>query len=363
MTTSTNNLANPCEPENFAFRNKFEKLLTDENRCPITSAFQKFCGFDEKEAILHLWHLTTGHKFMDTLDELDLSIDFVGDLTAFRNELRYQYSLRHPGFLDINAPEYCLTAFDALKNKADSIVATVVYQHCQAHASLDASEIDRTLYLLGSDREDFQLGGIRNLSNALKDEDARYLLPFSKQIGDLLRTLYTNAELTAIVQGTPHTSAEDCSHLPFYFGETDKAKKAPLATINSSETAGEDAPNAVLATANANEGTKREATSTAETNDSNVPNQDLPAHSGNETASVPAQDEDDTKTFIYGSAGFEVLNATQILRNQEALLTLFSSEALSILLQLRDKHFDLNEVVGKQAKIMGFIQASNSLFG
>ncbi|MCI9276024.1 MAG: hypothetical protein HFJ24_09020, partial [Clostridia bacterium] len=175
--------------------------------------------------------------------------------------------------------------------------------------------------------------------------------------------LYTNAELTAIVQGTPHTSAEDCSHLPFYFGETDKAKKAPLATINSSETAGEDAPNAVLATANANEGTKREATSTAETNDSNVPNQDLPAHSGNETASVPAQDEDDTKTFIYGSAGFEVLNATQILRNQEALLTLFSSEALSILLQLRDKHFDLNEVVGKQAKIMGFIQASNSLFG
>ena len=363
MTTSTNNLANPCEPENFAFRNKFEKLLTDENRCPITSAFQKFCGFDEKEAILHLWHLTTGHKFMDTLDELDLSINFVGNLTAFRNELRYQYSLRHPGFLDINAPEYCLTAFDALKNKADSIVATVVYQHCQAHASLDASEIDRTLYLLGSDREDFQLGGIRNLSNALKDEDARYLLPFSKQIGDLLRTLYTNAELTAIVQGTPHTSAEDCSHLPFCFGETDKAKKAPLATINSSETAGEDAPNAVLSTANANEGTKREATSTAETNDSNVPNQDLPAHSGNETASVPAQDEDDTKTFIYGSAGFEVLNATQILRNQEALLTLFSSEALSILLQLRDKHFDLNEVVGKQAKIMGFIQASNSLFG
>ena len=59
MTTSTNNLANPCEPEDFAFRNKFEKLLTDENRCPITSAFQKFCGFDEKEAILHLWHLTT----------------------------------------------------------------------------------------------------------------------------------------------------------------------------------------------------------------------------------------------------------------------------------------------------------------
>lgn len=363
MTTSTNNLANPCEPEKIIFRNKFEKLLTDDNRASITSVFRRFCGFDEKEAILHLWHLTTGHKFMDTLDELDLSINFVGNLTAFRNELRYQYSLRHPGFLDINAPEYCLTAFDALKNKADSIVATVVYQHCQAHASLDASEIDRTLYLLGSDREDFQLGGIRNLSNALKDEDARYLLPFSKQIGDLLRTLYTNAELTAIVQGTPHTSAEDCSHLPFYFGETDKAKKAPLATINSSETAGEDAPNAVLSTANANEGTKREATSTAETNDSNVPNQDLPAHSGNETASVPAQDEDDTKTFIYGSAGFEVLNATQILRNQEALLTLFSSEALSILLQLRDKHFDLNEVVGKQAKIMGFIQASNSLFG
>jgi len=363
MTTSTNNLANPCEPEKIIFRNKFEKLLTDDNHASITSVFRRFCGFDEKEAILHLWHLTTGHKFMDTLDELDLSINFVGNLTAFRNELRYQYSLRHPGFLDINAPEYCLTAFDALKNKADSIVATVVYQHCQAHASLDASEIDRTLYLLGSDREDFQLGGIRNLSNALKDEDARYLLPFSKQIGDLLRTLYTNAELTAIVQGTPHTSAEDCSHLPFYFGETDKAKKAPLATINSSETAGEDAPNAVLATANANEGTKREATSTAETNDSNVPNQDLPAHSGNETASVPAQDEDDTKTFIYGSAGFEVLNATQILRNQEALLTLFSSEALSILLQLRDKHFDLNEVVGKQAKIMGFIQASNSLFG
>lgn len=363
MTTSTNNLANPCEPEKIIFRNKFEKLLTDDNRASITSVFRRFCGFDEKEAIRHLWRLTTGFRFMDTLDELDLSIDFVGDLTAFRNELRYQYSLRHPGFLDINAPEYCLTAFDALKNKADSIVATVVYQHCQAHASLDASEIDRTLYLLGSDREDFQLGGIRNLSNALKDEDARYLLPFSKQIGDLLRTLYTNAELTAIVQGTPHTSAEDCSHLPFCFGETDKAKKAPLATINSSETAGEDAPNAVLSTANANEGTKREATSTAETNDSNVPNQDLPAHSGNETASVPAQDEDDTKTFIYGSAGFEVLNATQILRNQEALLTLFSSEALSILLQLRDKHFDLNEVVGKQAKIMGFIQASNSLFG
>lgn len=337
MTTSKNNLANPCEPENFAFRNKFEKLLTDENRCPITSAFQKFCGFDEKEAILHLWHLTTGFRFTDTLDELALSINFVGNLTAFRNELRYQYSLRHPSFLDINAPEYCLTAFDALKNKADSIVATVVYQHCQAHASLDASEIDRTLYLLGSDREDFQLGGIRNLSNALKDEDARYLLPFSKQIGDLLMALHTNTQLETASQSNSSsftkTSMDDCSDLPFFFG---------------TQNTGEDAPTSAPKTKNEN--TKGKIAPTTGVN-------------GNEAPSTIPEVEDDTKTFIYGSSSFEVLNATQILRNQEALLTLFSSEALSILLQLRDKHFDLNEVVGKQAKIMGFIQASNSLFG
>ena len=48
MTTSTNNLANPCEPEKFNFRNKFEKLLTDDNRASIKSVFRRFCGFDEK---------------------------------------------------------------------------------------------------------------------------------------------------------------------------------------------------------------------------------------------------------------------------------------------------------------------------
>lgn len=361
MTPNNNNLANPREPEEIIFRNKFEKLLTDDNRASITSVFRRFCGFDEKEAIQHLWRLTTGFRFIDTLDELDLSIDFVGDLTAFRNELRYQYNLRHPNFLDIHAPDYCKTAFDALKNKSDEIVAMIVYRHCKTHAKLDTSEIERTLYLLASDKEDFRLGGIRNLSSDMKADEARYLLPYSEQIGDLLIALHTNAELEAVAQGSPHTSSKDYSDLPFYFGETDKEEEAPLADVKPSGTAVEDSPVSVPMAEN--ESVKGKTTSAVGTTGNDVPNQELPTPASNGTASPNLQEEDDTKTFIYGSSSFEVLNATQILRNQEALLTLFSSEALSILLQLRDKHFDLNEVVGKQAKIMGFIQASNSLFG
>ena len=192
--TKTNNTkANTSE---ITFRNKFADLLTDDNRVAIVAAVRKFCGNDVTDyAILDLWNLTCGRQFSETLEWLDLSEELVGNrstLLSLRNELRYQYELRHPGFLKLDVPDSCLKAFEALEKRSDAIVANIVYGYCIYHVFLDVDTVQRSLALLSSNEERCYFGGIRNLSTHLSYVEAVYIKKFHMEINDLLKALYDN---------------------------------------------------------------------------------------------------------------------------------------------------------------------------
>lgn len=363
MTTNKNNLAIP-ETTEITFRKKFEKLLTDDNRAIITGAVKRFCDFNPSSAILHLWHLTSGYKADSTFERLGLSKETVGDVTLFRNELRYQYELRHPVFLDVDIPDCCRAAFDALKNKADGIVALIVYQHCLVHVNLDNNEIERTLHLLGSNKAEFNFGGIRNLSSDIQHEEATYLMRFYTQIHDLLKALYEDKlEREASSKNRPLAKLGSLlgegPDLPFFFGSSDGNEAAS----NPASGAEHDTSTGVKHGIGFDvEGPEIVFKPAPEAPHDDTSAQDL---SGQKEAERPEQpcENDDTKVALNLSSGFEVLSATQILKHQSELTKLLSSELMSTLLLLRGSGFNLNEIVDKEDKISGFLQASNNLFG
>lgn len=334
MTTNNTN-ANPCETMEITFRNKFEKLLTDGNRAAIVSAVKKFCSFNADYAIKSLWSLTCGLWADKTLERLELSEEIVGDVTALRNELRYQYELRHPDFLNLDVPSTCLPAFEALKNKTDAIVANVIFGYCISHIHLDANTVQYSLKLLSSDAENRYFGGIRSLSARLSYPEATYLKNFHMEIHDLLKALYEDKCQNEVSSG----------NLPFA-NLDERIKEAGIQL----------APNAAPTSRQKTECHSYGSTPAVEVN----PQEPLstPCTFCEE---VPTTVQSDVATEINPDTGFASLNAPQILRYQEHFNALLSSEALANLIILRDSGFDLNEIIDKEKKISSFLQVSEDL--
>ena len=177
----------------YTFRSKFEKLLTEKNRKPIEAAFNIFCSYNPDTALFYLWRLTYDvANIPEILDQLGLNMGIISpeNVSAFRNELRVQYSNSQPDFLDTKIPgEAAKSAFSALYNVTDSIVANVVCKHCLTHVKREeVKDILRTIELLGSDDSQSYWEGIYRLHFNAKQTN--YLKPYKRHIYNLLKAMY-----------------------------------------------------------------------------------------------------------------------------------------------------------------------------
>lgn len=192
MTTSVN--ANNTSISSIQFRSKFKNLVTDENRQIITSVFEDFCQLDPTtdEARDILWGLTYSYssscailkRFGLDCKECNEFLDSE-NILKLRDELRHQYERINKGYLLSDVSQECLSEFNEFVKKADIITASVVYEHCLYHLSLD--DVVRTLFLLKSDMENYYFGGIRNLG--FTSQETEYLKRFSNLIYNLLKVM------------------------------------------------------------------------------------------------------------------------------------------------------------------------------
>lgn len=340
MTTNNTN-ANPCETMEITFRTKFEKMLNDANRAAIVSAVSKFCSFNEDYAIKSLWNLTCGLWLDRTLERLELSKEMVSDVTALRNELRYQYELRHPDFLKLDVSSTCLPAFEALKNKSDAVVANVVFGYCISHIHMHSGTVQYSLELLSSDAENRYFGGVRNMSVSYQEAD--FLKNFHMEIHDLLKALYEDKCQNEV----------SSANLPFAnLGERVKEAGIQLAP-NAAPTSEQKPKRHIYGGSTPAVGVKSQVAPS-------IP--DTPCGDANPGyEDVPDTIQHDVATEINPDTGFASLNAPQILRYQEHFNALLSSEAMASLIILRDSGFDLNEIIDKEKKISSLLQISADL--
>lgn len=318
MSTNNTNNVNPSNQSMaISFRNKFKKLLTEDNYETTASAFQQFCdSFTPESAIKYLWNMTYLQGDIN-LEEDELFWSFPQEnIIALRNELRFQYELRNPGFLDVQVSDECQEAFETLAKRTDAITAKVVLEHCKNHSYLDESSIERTLYLLSSDLEKNVFGGIRSL--AFDWKAASYLKPFHMQIHDLLKALHDARREEYASYGSN----------PF----AELASMVDKTCVESMED-------------------KRPA--------SPKPEVDLPSTNPKDSGK-PRETEDRLQIVVTKNPGFKALTTAQILK-EEACFKEFIGIDMSILRTLRDNGFDLNEIVDKAHKIRTLLLAADEL--
>lgn len=110
-------------------------------------------------------------------------------ILPWRDELRYQRKNFHKDFLEITISQNCEEAYTALLNSSDAVIAAIVYKMCYKLCmySIDA-DIERSLYLLNSSKDENIFGGIRSLH--FNREEALVLKKYAPKISNLLDALW-----------------------------------------------------------------------------------------------------------------------------------------------------------------------------
>ncbi len=178
------------------FRTKFKKLFS-LHLSLLETIFHSLLHEDPTFIVNLLWKMTYDPKNI-IYDEKYISImasfpvDDSKQMLSIRNELRYQYSIVSPNFLDVPENESIKNSISELSNICDEIVAFIVYKHCKEFSSYTREEIERCLYLLKNPNENYFFGGIRTLKFGLTEAD--YLKPYASIIGNILESIYNESQ-------------------------------------------------------------------------------------------------------------------------------------------------------------------------
>lgn len=178
------------------FRSKFsKKMLNDENKESVAEIFRNFCKLSPVVARPLLWKMSYDSETVieEKFKDSGLDLTSLENVALFRNELRYQYEKLQPDFVvPCNLPENVQEAFSDLKDKmVDSVNPYMVWNRIQSYLEkCDNDSAERTLYLLGSDKEANFFGGLRSLRFNLKEAD--FLKPYHEQIANLLKVIVEN---------------------------------------------------------------------------------------------------------------------------------------------------------------------------
>lgn len=294
MTTTNNNSIT------FAFRNKFEKLVTDENRPAITAAFEKFCslGPETTDARDILWSLTYNPEIASaTLEKLGLNLEIISSeqISKLRDELRHQYEKLHGSYLTATVSAEYAEAFEELTKKVGPIVADVVNEYCSYR--MYAGGVKRTLFLLSDDKENYFFGGICDLG--FSSQEAEYLKPFHMQIHDLLKAMYDSQQNVQSFSNTPFSGLD-----------------AQL------KDAGIDLPF------------------------------DIEDQESEKSSETPVEQP------VQPSSEFKPLTSEAILEYKDVFTSFVKTGDLNILLEIGKLGFDLNKVMDKKVEIGNFIDAN-----
>lgn len=187
----------------FVLRNKFGRLVNDENREAISNALEKLCGFKVDDARNLLWHMTYSPYFFDDFDKIGLEEDaiFFTEVDTICQEFSHQYEKQHSGCFDVNIPDGdCKTAFEVLKNITNPVVAYMVHEHIMIALYRHDGMVNYVLSLLVSDFENKFFGGFRELGFSY--DEAKYLKPYHMEAYTLLNALYNHKKANS----TPEVS-------------------------------------------------------------------------------------------------------------------------------------------------------------
>lgn len=198
------------------FRTKFEKLVTDENRPILVSAFEDFCQISPvtNYALEILWQLTYNNEVaISTISNtLDLSLDIISveNISKLRDELRYQYELRHKSFSSAYVKTSFSAEFDNLAKYAGNICAVIVTRKCLEYHE-ESCYPERALHLLTNNSENNYYGGLRELG--FDQDEAQFLKQYHNEISSLYAAIYNILDLDY----TPSIKEDDVT-LPFFYG-------------------------------------------------------------------------------------------------------------------------------------------------
>lgn len=208
------------------FRTKFEKLVTDENRLALISAFEQFCSYDPSTDLARhiLWRLTYNEDIaISTLVEnlrLNLNIFSLNNISKLRDELRYQYEMRYGSYLLTEVPNYYASEFEALVKCTDIITADTVTKKCQENCAYNVNPF-RAVYLLESNQEKNFFGSIRELGFNIAE--TQFLKQYHQEIYNLYKAICENFSLESHSSNAFNTSSRFSdkteNSLPFTFGE------------------------------------------------------------------------------------------------------------------------------------------------
>ena len=310
---------NEIQNTTFAFRNKFEKFLNDENRPVITAAFAKFCSFNPGKAHAILWQFTYKPREVPFyFEELGLDMEQISDdfLPVLVSELRTQYKKMHPEFCKVAVPEELQEAFTTFINATNEIVAKHVYDRCNSK-QYNPKEVEINLNKMINEKafEETRVKAIQFFS--FGQLEARYLYDYRSALHDLLEKMY---ELKLLILSKPFENMPfanlgnmlndsgfnlaDDSELPFVFGSK-------------------------------NESTAKDPTNPVEN-------------------ASPASAEESVQT----DSGFKPLTSEEILAHKDVFASFVKNDDLNVLFQIGQLGFDLNQVAAKKEAISKLLKAA-----
>ena len=205
MTTTISYQA--ASKSTYSLRNKFLKqlvkagLATDALDDAITIAND----MDETTMLNTLWAMSFSFSMEQALNQLHVTTNeaLEGDgmvlvpsefVYSLRNELRYQYTLVHQGFLSVPDDEHAECFEQFLKSMGmDKILSTVIYKKVSRFLAKYFSPygtglVPKTIYLLKSDFANFRYGGLSNIG--FIHFESKELLDRTEAIANLLKSLF-----------------------------------------------------------------------------------------------------------------------------------------------------------------------------
>lgn len=315
-SSKQNKVAVVVEKDGFNFRGKIKHLLTEENRPAIEVAFRSFMDTDYYNASNALVNMVLDEEAAEReLQKLGLNFELVPftDIVAFRNELRVQYELEHPDFLEVKLTGEPKKAYDELVKKTDVVVACVVYDFCQDSLGMEDFNVEKAICLLESEEEKKFCGGIGALG--IWGKWRNFLKPAHKHIAALLKSMHEQKQ----------EEEQRAKNLPFA-GLSDKLEAAGVAL-------------------------------------SEAPVVDVPKEE-----SKQVEEEEAPVPFVFGepkatekaASGYKKVTAMAVLENVVPFLYFVGGDYTS-LLKLAELGFDLNEVMSKKDQIKNLIGAANEV--
>lgn len=317
------------------FRTKFSDHIQngDTEYRSLISAFEKFIILDKISAIDIIWRMSyspcSKALYKIGMDPESFPEEFY---TSLRNELRYQYEKCHhlPGQIsrdfwseEVPVFEEAIPAFDELAAQSNIIVATIIYQKCHIYllTAKDVEDINRAIYLVGSDQENYHYGGICKIGFKDQEEAANYLKPIHSKIHKLLDAMFNSGRY----------QKDSLVHKPFEHLDQqikDKGNDLPF-------TFGDEGIDEALA----NQGYE-------------IQKKVLPEETPIEKSA---------KEIVHNSTMFKSITTENVLEYKDVFSKFAIARDMSSLVELSKLGFDLNQVVAKETAICNFIQAVEAL--